>query len=311
MRMSLRHFRIFVAVAEAGQVSKAAAALSTSQPAITEAVKALEAEIGVKLFDRHPRGMRLTYAGSVFLQHARGVMAAAAQAMLAPQQAGYGMEGHLTIACTHTVIGYFLPPLLTRFRRIFPEIQVKLIELDRPQIVHSILNNDVDMAICLTALVENADAVETEVLARSKRRLWLPASHTYHDLPRVELTQVQSEPYIMLVIDDAEEVTQTYWQAAGLRPNVVFRTSSMEAIRNLVAAGHGVTILSDMVFRPWSLEGERLSATVLADDIPSMDIGLAWRRDTVLTRNAKAFRDICRSGLRGPSPIGEPDLTDV
>ena len=120
MRISLRHFRFFVAVAESGQVSKAAAALFTSQPAVTEAIKTLETDIGVKLFNRSPRGVTLTYEGAIFLQHAQSVLAAAADAMLAPQQVRHDMTGEFTLACTHTVAGYFVTPLLTRFRRIFP-----------------------------------------------------------------------------------------------------------------------------------------------------------------------------------------------
>lgn len=303
MRVSLRHFRFFVAVAETGQVSKAAAALFTSQPAVTEAIKALESDIGVKLFNRHPKGVVLTYEGTIFLQHARGVLAAAVDAMLAPQQVRRDMAGEFSLACSHTVAGYFLTPLVARFRRVFPDIRIKLIELDRPEIVRRIETGEIDIAVCLTSPLRDAERIETEVLARSKRRLWLPANHPLLDKTRVALSDLTSEPYIMLTVDDAEETTREYWQAAGLQPNVTFRTSSMEAIRNLVSAGLGVTILSDMVYRPWSLEGARLEATVLTDPIPSMDVGLAWRRDSELSRDAKAFFDVCKSGLRGTDPI--------
>lgn len=302
MRVSLRHFRIFVAVAEAGQVSKAAAALFTSQPAVTEAIKTLESDVGVKLFSRHPKGVALTYEGTIFLQHARGVLAAAVDAMLAPQQVRHDMTGEITLACTHTVAGYYLSPQLARFRRIFPGIRVNLVELDRPEIARRIMTGEVDIAMCLTSPLRDAEQIETEVLVQSKRRLWLPANHPLLDKRRVTLSDVQSEPYIMLTIDDAEDTTQTYWCSAGFQPNVVFRTSSMEAIRNLVSAGQGVTILSDMVYRPWSLEGARLSATSLVDPIPGMDVGLAWRRDSELSRDTKAFFDVCCSA-RTADPI--------
>ena len=170
MRVSLRHFRFFVAVAETGQVSKAAAALFTSQPAVTEAIKALESDIGVKLFNRHPKGVVLTYEGTIFLQHARGVLAAAVDAMLAPQQVRRDMAGEFSLACSHTVAGYFLTPLVARFRRVFPDIRIKLIELDRPEIVRRIETGEIDIAVCLTSPLRDAERIETEVLARSKRR---------------------------------------------------------------------------------------------------------------------------------------------
>jgi len=294
MRVSLRHFKFFVAVAETGQVSKAAAALFVSQSSVTEAIKTLEYDIGLKLFQRHSKGLALTYEGTIFLQHARSVLSAAVDAMLAPQQMRLDMTGEFTLACTHTVAGYFLSPLLARFRRVYPGIIVKLVELERPEIERRIINDEIDIAMCLISPLHDTRQIETEVLARSKRRLWLPANHHFLDKKRISLVDVQTQPYIMLTVDDAEETTESYWERAGLKANVVFRTSSMEAIRNLVSSGVGVTILSDMVYRPWSLEGARLAATPLSDPVPSMDVGIAWRRETELGPAVKAFCDVCR-----------------
>jgi len=308
MRISLRHFRFFVAVAESGQVSKAAAALFTSQPAVTEAIKTLETDIGVKLFNRSPRGVTLTYEGAIFLQHAQSVLAAAADAMLAPQQIRHDMTGEFTLACTHTVAGYFVTPLLTRFRRIFPSIKINLVERDRPEIERRIVSGEVDIAVCLLSPLQNLDQLETELLVSSKRRLWLPANHPLLERKRVTLRDIQSEPYVMLTIDDAEKTTRSYFEGAGCQPNVIFRTSSMEAIRSLVAEGYGITILSDMVYRPWSLDGARLAATSISDPVPNMDIGLAWNRQVALKRDAKAFFDVCRagSGIVGSIDYDEP-----
>jgi len=308
MRISLRHFRFFVAVAESGQVSKAAAALFTSQPAVTEAIKTLETDIGVKLFNRSPRGVTLTYEGAIFLQHAQSVLAAAADAMLAPQQIRHDMTGEFTLACTHTVAGYFVTPLLTRFRRIFPSIKINLVERDRPEIERRIVSGEVDIAVCLLSPLQNLDQLETELLVSSKRRLWLPANHPLLERKRVTLRDIQSEPYVMLTIDDAERTTRSYFEGAGCQPNVIFRTSSMEAIRSLVAEGYGITILSDMVYRPWSLDGARLAATSISDPVPNMDIGLAWNRQVALKRDAKAFFDVCRagSGIVGSIDYDEP-----
>jgi len=303
MRVSLRQFRLFVAAAETGQVSKAAAALFTSQPVVTEAIKVLEAEIGVKLFHRHPKGMKLTYPGTIFLQHARSVLAAAVDAMLAPQQVRHDMTGEFTVACTHTVAGYFLPSILSRFRRQFPGIVVNCVELERPEVERCIISGEVDLAMCLTSPLQETEQIEVEVLARSKRRLWLPANHPLLDKRNLSLADIQPEPYIMLTVDDAEETSRGYWKAAGLQPNTVFRTSSIEAIRNMVSSGIGVTILSDMLFRPWSLDGARLAAMTVSDPIPSMDVGLAWRRDTGLGRDAKVFFDVCRSHFQNVASI--------
>jgi DNA-binding transcriptional LysR family regulator len=76
----------------------------------------------------------------------------------------------------------------------------------------------------------------------------------------------------------------------------------VEAVRSMVAAGMGVTILSDMVYRPWSLEGQRIETRVLAEDVPSMDVGLAWRRDAALSPATTAFKDFMSLALAGGAP---------
>jgi DNA-binding transcriptional LysR family regulator len=293
VKASLRHFRIFVATAETGQISKAALTLFTSQPVVTEAIKALEAEIGVKLFERHAKGVSLTSEGAVFLRHARRALDAATEAMQAPHQIRHDMTGVLKLACSYTVVSYFLPPLLARFQRKYPGIRVELTELTHSQIKDSLLNGEIELAMCLTSTLEQIDAIDTLVLARSRRRLWLPVNHPLLSKKRIQLQDVQPEPYILTTIDDAERTTLCYWEAAGLKPNVIFRTSSIEAVRNLVAVGAGVTILSDMVYRSWTLENARLEAATLSDPVPSMDIGFAWKRDVKLERYARVFIDTC------------------
>lgn len=95
----------------------------------------------------------------------------------------------------------------------------------------------------------------------------------------------------MLTVDEAELTARRYWARTPWMPNTVFRTSSVEAVRSMVAAGMGVTVLSDMVFRPWSLEGLRLETRDVAEPVPTMDVGLVWRRGAELGPAARALRD--------------------
>ena len=112
--MTLRQIRYFVAVAEAGSVSGAAAAIGISQSAITEALKALEAETGAGLLDRHAKGVALTYQGHQFLRHARSILAAVADAARALEAGPQAIVGRLNLGVTIMVAGYFLADLLAR-----------------------------------------------------------------------------------------------------------------------------------------------------------------------------------------------------
>ena len=103
----------------------------------------------------------------------------------------------------------------------------------------------------------------------------------------------------MLTVDEAADTAGRYWARTPNRPEIVFRTSSVEAVRSMVAAGMGVTILSDMVYRPWSLEGQRLETRLLVDDIPTMDVGLAWARGRDNSPATRALMDFLSLAFTG------------
>ena len=86
-----------------------------------------------------------------------------------------------------------------------------------------------------------------------RRRLWLGPRHKLLTTSKIRLSDVAKEPYLLLTTDDNTATTLRYWKKHGLKPDVHFRTVSLEAVRSLVAANIGVTILSDLVYRPWSL----------------------------------------------------------
>ncbi|MBA8903046.1 MULTISPECIES: LysR family transcriptional regulator [unclassified Phyllobacterium] len=288
MSLSLRQIRYFVATAEYGQISLASAELRISQSAITTAIKDLEQTVGLELFNRSAQGMDLTTAGRQFLFHAYDILNKVNEATNLLLPAG-DFSGELTVAASYTVFGYFLPQHLGRLRRAWPNLSIQLFELNREAIEEGLLANRYDMAVLLTSNVINPD-LTTETLMSSRRRLWVPARHSLLTKEAVGLRHIVEEPYIMLTVDEAAHTSLRYWSTTPYRPNVTLRTSSVEAVRSLVADGHGVTILSDMVLRPWSLEGKRIETIVPTEPIPSMDVGLAWRRNAQFTPAMEAFR---------------------
>ncbi|MCF8482070.1 MAG: LysR family transcriptional regulator [Rhodospirillum sp.] len=288
MSLNFRHVKYFVAAANLGQISRAAKELSVSQSAITTAVKELEAMTGAKLFLRTARGVELTEAGRRFLGSATRILAAVTDALNAGV-ASDDVAGRLSVAASYTVIGYFLPQHLERIRRRFPRLEIHLAELNRDTIEDGLITNRFDMAVVLTSNISSPEIV-TETLLSSPRRLWVPAEHPLLGLDAVGLREIAEEPYIMLTVDEAAHTTLRYWNSTPYLPTVRLRTTSIEAVRSMVANGEGVTILSDMVYRPWSLEGRRIETIGLAQPVPPMNVGLAWRRGVDLTPAMKLFR---------------------
>jgi DNA-binding transcriptional LysR family regulator len=302
MEPSLRQIRYFLATANAGQISRAAMDINVSQSAITTAIKALEQMIGATLFERHAGGMALTYEGNLFLEHARHIVESVDEAVRIPRRIRDDVRGSINLAVSYTISGYFLPPFLARFSRAFPNVQINLSEADRPAIEEGLMTGGFDLSVMLTSNILNHEELSHDTLWQSRRRLWVDAHHRFLQKSTVTLQDVSTEPYIMLTVDEASNTTQRYWNRTPYKPNTIFRTTSVEAVRSMVANGMGVTILSDMVHRPWSLEGRRVEVIELSEKIPTMDAGLAWHNRREHNEAAKAFVEFMHLSMG----VGQP-----
>ena len=304
--LSLRHLRYFIAAAESGQLSRAAIELNVSQSTITAAIQHLESQLGAALFSRHPQGVALTLEGSSFLRHARNIIASVNDALRVDLAQRVKVEGNVRVGVTYTVAGYFLAQHLARFGYTHPGVRLRLQESQRPTIEADLVAGRLDIAVILTSNIQDRTGLQFETLIRSKRRLWLPNDHALTRSTKIRLSAIAKEPYVMLTVDEAEDTAQRYWERTPYRPKVTFRTSSVEAVRSMVANGGGVTILSDMVYRPWSLEGQRIETRDVDDAVPSMDVGLAWSRIAELSPGAKAFREFMSLTFGGGSGLVHP-----
>jgi DNA-binding transcriptional LysR family regulator len=302
LSFNIRQIRYFVAAAEAGKIIAAASAVGISPSAITEAIQDLEETVGTRLVTRHRGGIKVTYDGYVFLQHCRNVLSALSAATVAVGANRKRVEGELTIGVTITVAGYFLAAPLARFRRSFPDVKVSVRELDRSVIEKQLAAGQLGLGILLVSNLKHVEELATETLAKSRRRLWTSTNHPLLAKPKVTLRDIAKEPYIQLTIDEAAKTTLSYWSRNKLAPDIVFRTDSVEAVRSLVATGAGVTILSDMVYRPWSLEGDKLESREVGAQIPTMDVGLAWSKNAELPAPARAFIEFCRMEFLSGNP---------
>jgi DNA-binding transcriptional LysR family regulator len=292
--------RYFAVAAESGRISQAAVELNISQSAVTTAIKDLEEALGVALLRRHASGVSLTLDGHRFLAHARHVLSAVTEASRAARGRIAEVEGKIEVRISYTIAGYFLPPLLARFKRSCPFVEINLVQDERAGIERDIIAGAADMGVLLVNNINGRRQLITQTFVRSPRRLWLGADHPPLEKPAVNLRDIAAEPYIMLTVDEAEATTMRYWRRSRLSPRVVMRTSALEAVRGMVAAGLGVTILADIVHRPWSLEGSRIEVRDVVEPVPSLDVGVAWQ--VIVT---------CGRSVPQISRFGQQRVTDV
>ncbi len=286
---TLRQLRYFIAVAEEGTVSGAAQSLSISQSAVTEAIKELEDDLGVKLFERHRRGLNITHKGHQFFRHATRILAGVSDARRSFSQDVETTGGQLHLGVTSLVAGYVLSDLLARYRRAHSAVSVSAIEDNGDYLEHLLIGGELDVAVMVITNLRDRVALQAEIFETSPYRLWLPLGHKLASADIIDVRDIMHEPLIMLTVDETEENTGKLLAALGARPHVAFRTRSVEAVRSLVATGAGIAILPDLIYRPWSLEGDRIESRDLSGALPAVQVGVVWRRGSSLPPAARDF----------------------
>ncbi|MGO7040321.1 LysR family transcriptional regulator [Rhizobium acaciae] len=295
MAFTLRQVQFFVAVAEQGSVTRAAQNLSISQSSVTEALKELESDLGVELFERHSRGLTITHNGHQFLRHATKILASVSDARTSFSGQQNALSGTLNIGVTSLVAGYVLSDLLARYRRACPGIEVSAIEDNGGYLEHLLVGGELDVAVMVISNLRDRMALQAEILETSPYRLWLPMGHPLVSADIISVADIAREPLIMLTVDEIEENTGKLLSALGARPHVAFRTRSVEAVRSLVATGAGVALLPDLVYRPWSLEGDRIESRDVSGSLPVVQVGMVWRKGSSLPQAARDFVGIAES----------------
>ena len=296
--ITLKQFRHFLAVSETASVAAAARMINIAQSALTKSVQNMEESLGVRLFDRSSRGMVLTQEGYRLQASARKVIAAAAEAGQFARGRVDTLTGNLTIGVTSLVAGYYLADLFARFQRSHPSVNIAVVEESPQFLEHLLVNGEVDLAAMVSNALGDPQALVVEVLTTSPNRVWLASSPVLAERPELTLAECAAHPQIVLQADRVENVLSAVWSRHGFRPQVLMRTSSLEAVRSLVGVGAGITVLPDFLYRPWTLDADHIEVRSLRDAVPSIDVGVVWRRGARIRPVVTEFIELAREQSR-------------
>ena len=301
--LTLKQFRYFLAVAESDSVAAASRMLNIAQSAITKSVMELEDSVGLILFERSPKGMRLTPEGHRFLVKARRVIGAVAEATRGGAEGAAPLAGSLSIGVTSLVAGYYLSELFARFRRTCPAVQLQVVEDQPPFLKHLLINGELDIAIMVSNALGEPQALSAETLTRSPNRVWMAADHPLAAQSEVSLPDIAAQDLVVLQADRIEVLMRRVWARHQLKPRTLLRTSSLEAVRSLVGVGAGLAVLPDFLYRPWTLDAEHVEVRTLRDAVPTVDVGLVWRRGSPLRAEVLEFVEVAREQSRTRRPL--------
>ena len=295
---TLKQIKYFIAVVEYKKVTVAAKYIFISPSVITTAIKDLETHLQVNLFKRTNDGLKLTREGDIFLNHCYDILSVVSSAHNATRNLTTykknTLAGTLKVGCTETISGYLLSKILVSFRQHFPNVILSIKEFSRKNLEKNVINGNLDIALALTDNLQYIDNLYYEILMGSLRNLWVSDNHKFLRQDVVTLEDVAKQPFIQLTLDEAKTTNLKYWARFNLKPNIVFESNSVESIRSMVSIGQGVTILSDMVYRPWSLDGKRIERIKLMNPTKNMNIGLVWSKNHIKSKQMEEFISICQ-----------------
>lgn len=287
--MNLTQLRFIVAIADANlNITHAAQRVHATQPGLSKQLKQFEDEIGLQLFTRRGRSISaITDAGEKVLQHARIILAEAANIRALAANLRGESEGVLEIATTHTQARYVLPRLIALLKQRFPQVAVKVLPGSDAEALAHYANGEADVTLVSSALAPPPADLALPVY-RWQRRALVPPEHPLAVLQRpLTLADLAAYPLISYETSrDPRSSLQRAFAEAGLSPEISITAAGADLIKTYVRNGLGVGILAEMAIEPGDRELVALSTVSL---LPTCTTWLLLRRDRVLREYTDAL----------------------
>jgi DNA-binding transcriptional LysR family regulator len=304
--MDLRHTRTFVTVADLGTVSKAALRLRIAQPALSRQINDLEQELGLKLFDRVGRRLRLTGEGEQLLGDCRGLLSYASGLGERAQLLRRGDTGVLKVAASPQHIESVFSNFLHRYAQRFPNVQVKLMEAVGPDLLAMLERGEIHLGQSAIHAVQPDDRRFASRLLQPVELL--AACHSPLTLGKRGAIDIgRLAPYPLLLLDAGFVVRRTFDAAcrlAGLKPNVLFESRAPHTLLALAGAGHGVAII------PSALRTHRYDLQIVRVTYRGRPLreplAILWDKRRPLPRYATVFCEMWAEHVREVFPITRP-----
>lgn len=305
--MELRHLRYFVAVAESRHFGRAAEQLHIAQPALSQSVRQLEAELGATLLARTTRQVRLTPAGTFFFREARRILDGLDDSVRGVRRIADGRSGLVRIAFTGTAAFDQLPRIAQVVENQLPGIALE-IHADQltPTQVEGLRSAHLDLGVLRPPV--GGDDLELRTIASEPLALALPASHRLATEPGLRLEDVAYDGFVVYgnAQSAVNDVIVRACRTAGFVPRREHEAPTTAVLLALVAAGLGVAIVPDSA-RALPLEGVVFRELV---DAPRVELALAWRRDSPSPLIATVVETLAEHGFFLDSPV-RPTLEEL
>ncbi len=290
--MELRQLEYFQMVCHFNNITRAAERLHVSQPSITNSIHKLEAELGITLFDRSKKQIRLTSEGKVFLERVDDILRRVDDAVTEMKDYSNLKRGSLKIGIPPMIGTYLFPHIFVNFRKLYPQIKLSIYENGSLSTRKMIEKGDIDLGMVIIS--EHSKQLATLPISQSEILACLNKDHPLCNKTELEFYDLRDEPIIMLKegFYHRQKVMDSFTKN-NIDPRIVLSSNQLETIKSLLINGVGVSFLLKEIVE----HDKRIVSLPLKDSI-NVEIGLAWKKDRYLSNAAKRFIEFISESLK-------------
>lgn len=244
--MELRQIYYFIEVARREHVTEAANALHVAQSAISRQIFNLEAELGVDLFIREGRNVRLTPIGHIFLEHMEDAVHVIKHAKQVVEEYTDPQRGTVRVGFPSSLASYILPTAISAFKKDHPDVNFNLNQGSYHDLVESVTRGDINLAV-LGPIPQDKQKLTTKILFTERMMALLPANHELAERRSLTLSQLQSDAFVLFPKGYVlREIAVNACAQQGFQPTVSFEGEDIDSIKGLVSAGLGVSLVPEI-----------------------------------------------------------------
>ncbi len=282
--MELRQIEYFCMVGKLQSFTRAAEQLHISQPSITQAVRKLEEEIAVQLFDRSKKKAVLTAEGEAFLPRMQKILEDCRAAVQEAKDFKSCRKGTVKVGVPPMIESYLFPDIFSCFKQLYPGLQlIAFEETSSLDAGDKLEKEELDLAIII--LPETSETLNTLVITQEEFVLCVQPGHPLCAEKAVRFEQLKNEPFVLLKEKSFQhQIVVSRCQRQHFRPNTILSTNQIKTMKSLIANGSGISLLMKMVVR----DDPQIAVVPLQEPI-RFDIGLAWKKERCLSNASLAF----------------------
>lgn len=244
--MELRQIKYFIEVARREHITGASQDLHVAQSAVSRQILNLELELGVKLFIREGRNVRLTPVGRLFLKRMEQAMQVIEKAQREIEESLDPRQGTIRIGFPSSMAAYVLPTVVSEFREMYPNVKFQLRQGSYRHLIETVIHGEIDLAL-LGPVPESEKRVIGYTLFHENITALLPSRHPFSDRQSLRLSQLRNESFVLFPKGFIlREIVESACKEAGFVPEVSFEGEDIDAIKGLVAAGLGVSLIPEI-----------------------------------------------------------------